>query len=110
MLMQLAVVSASLALALGFIGLTSWFLMFFVGSALVTCNFWFLCQFIFKHFSRGYSKKIVFGQILRFGGRFVLTSVILAAALISGGSPSAILAGLGTCVAVIIFTTLFRFK
>ncbi|MDR2825296.1 MAG: hypothetical protein LBV76_00700 [Deltaproteobacteria bacterium] len=108
MLAQLAVTAVAAVLTIVFIWLTSWFLLFFVGAALVTCNFWFLCQFIFKRFSEGYSKNFVLGQVLLFSGRFVLTGLILAAALLFGGSPSAILAGLGTCVTVIIVRSLLR--
>jgi small-conductance mechanosensitive channel len=110
MLVQLAVAAALLLLALAFIWLTDWFLFCFAGSLLVTCNFWFLCRFIFRHFSGGYSGSFALRQILLFGGRFILTALLLAWILLSGGSPSALLAGLGTCVAVIIATALLRFR
>jgi hypothetical protein len=110
MLVQFAVASVLLILALAFIWLTDWFVFFFAGSLLVTCNFWFLCRFIFSRFSGVYSKSLALRQILLFGGRFVLTALILAWILFSGGSPSALLAGLGTCVAVIIAVALLRFR
>jgi hypothetical protein len=40
----------------------------------------------------------------------VFTGMILAGLLLFGGSPTALLAGLGTCAGVIIVTALLRFR
>ncbi|MDR1242795.1 MAG: hypothetical protein LBM00_08450 [Deltaproteobacteria bacterium] len=110
MLAQLVVDAALLVPALVFIWMTDWFLLFFAGSALATCNFWFLCRFVFGRFYKGYSSSFAWGQTLLFAGRFVFTGAILAGILLFGSSPTALLAGLGTCAGVIIATALLRFR
>jgi hypothetical protein len=110
MLAQLAVDAALLALALALVWVTNWFLLFFAGSALVTCNFWFLCRFVFGRFYKGYSSNFAWGQALLFAGRFAFTGMVLAGLLLFGGSPTALLAGSGTCAGVIIVMAVLRFN
>jgi hypothetical protein len=105
MLVQTLLTLISLAPALALLWWTNWFLMFFAGAALVTFNFWFMCQFIFRYFSGSYSRDLLLGQVARFAVRLLLTGLVLVAILLTGESPVAFLAGLSCCVALIAVLT-----
>lgn len=108
MMAQFALLAGALAAGIGALYWTAWFIFFFVGSALIACNFWTLSRFLFKRFSGSYSKQLLVGQLLGFFGRLTLTGAILAACMLAGASPVPLSLGLVSCILVIGMTVLVR--
>jgi len=105
---QLYLVALSLVVCL-VLGLPSWALAFFAGTALITMNFWFLAKGLQGAVQLRQGAVAV--SLARFYGRMILTGLALFGLIIWGGLPVvALLAGLTTVVINIFFWGIFRFR
>lgn len=107
---QLVLLVVSLFAGLLLLPVTSWLIVFFVGAALLSFNFWSISRFVLARFPVGYSKSLVKSQLLRFFGRTLLTGLILMAVILAGGSVLALSLGLLSCLIVISVVALVRFS
>lgn len=91
---QLTLSGLSLLAGLFMLWTSAWFICFFIGTALVSFNFWSMSSFLLKVLPGGFSGKLLHVQLCRFFGRILLTGLVLAGALLLGGSPWALFLGL----------------
>lgn len=109
-LSQLVLLVVSFALGLLALPLTSWMMVFFVGAALLSFNFWNISRFVLARIPAGYSAGLAGSQLVRFLGRIFITGLILTAVIIAGGSILALSLGLLSCLIVISIVALVRFS
>lgn len=97
-----------LLVGLAFSVLNLWFFYFSIGFVVFAWNFCCMAHFILRQTLTAYSSAVFINMLLRFGGRLLVTAVVLYIALIEYSAPaSAIVSGLTVGVVVVLLTFAF---
>lgn len=110
MLAQVLLVGTAALCGLALVWLSSWPLMFALGAAGMAFNFWFLCRLVFKHFGGVFSRELLVRHLFGFFGRLVLTGLAFGIALVLGGSPVALSAGVLISIGLCALVALLRLR